>query len=561
MAEKSLFYNAKVDTSSVTGYDRNYNADDISDWLAFILTTGVLKTETALKVTPAGGMTINVDTGRAVILGKGYINKSIKEFTVPTAPTGSTPRTDAVILQMNKTDAIRETRLIYRQGTSSAVPTIDRSEAIYELILATITVAPNVTSITAQAITDRRGDNESVITITGGTGVGYCPWLVAAKGYPEYYDAIVLEYTDKITVSGAATDVITFDIPQYGWTGVDILNVYTNGIKESRDAYTVSGNTITFTGAGDPKKTVGTVVEVVVEKFIDGEGLGTVLEQYNELAAEVLKLSNTNEYKYVCNGVDDNIKLSAIAQAWLDGGEDYGSKKITVFGTFGCSEPAGGNGTASNFYQWLKVGGATAKNRRIVFDFSACGQLSIPVKAGAFNAIFGGVNAHIIGANVLASQTAEETVIRVFSSAAGAVIAENCRFWITSYRDSVIANTGTFTNCRGSVANLTNNSYCFLPFDGGLLRVNGGEYYAYTGNMSNSSAIVGQSAANAVSVLYAVSAPTSARSGFYQTNSVLQWTGGGLLSCTDLISELPMTVVAGISNIRGTLAKSKGGLL
>jgi hypothetical protein len=61
--------------------------------------------------------------------------------------------------------------------------------------------------------------------------------------------------------------------------------------------------------------------------------------------------------------------------------------------------------------------------------------------------------------------------------------------------------------------------------------------------------------------LNGVNAPTLARSGFYQTNSVLQWAGGGILSCTDLVSALPLITVAGISNIRGTIEKSKAGAM
>ena len=41
--EKSLFFNALPDNSYETGYDRNYNADDISDWLSVFISTGVVK--------------------------------------------------------------------------------------------------------------------------------------------------------------------------------------------------------------------------------------------------------------------------------------------------------------------------------------------------------------------------------------------------------------------------------------------------------------------------------------------------------------------------------------
>ena len=100
-----------------------------------------------------------------------------------------------------------------------------------------------------------------------------------------------------------------------------------------------------------------------------------------------------------------------------------------------------------------------------------------------------------------------------------------------------------------------------MPSTSSIVRIYGGEYYAYTGDANKQSAVVGQSGTDAVTVMYGVNAPTVARSGFYQTNSVLQWAGGGILNCTDLISDLPMIVVSGISNIRGTISKSKAGAM
>ena len=74
MSEKALFFNALPDSSRPTGYDRNYNADDISDWLDVVLPTGVVKNTTGLKVEAAGGMAVSVNVGKAVINGKPYRN-------------------------------------------------------------------------------------------------------------------------------------------------------------------------------------------------------------------------------------------------------------------------------------------------------------------------------------------------------------------------------------------------------------------------------------------------------------------------------------------------------
>jgi hypothetical protein len=168
---------------------------------------------------------------------------------------------------------------------------------------------------------------------------------------------------------------------------------------------------------------------------------------------------------------------------------------------------------------------------------------------------------YIKNANVVVTNTALNTIIRVCNALYGAIDFEDCRFWITGYMNSLIALRGTFKNCRGSIANVTGNTYCYQPDTNAIVRIIGGEYYAYTGESGKQSAVVGQSATDAVTILYAVNAPTVARAGFYQTNSLLQWVSGGILSCTDLISSLAMTVVSGISNIRGTIAKSKPGAM
>lgn len=578
MAEKSLFYNALPDASQPTGYDRNYNADDISDWLDVIMVTGVVKSNTGLKVTAAGGMNVSVDVGKAVINGKPYRSDSAKVFTIDTAPTGSTSRKDFIVLRMNRNPSVRETRLFYKKGSGSAVPVLERTDLVYELALAEITVAPAVTQISAAAVKDLRGDSESVVTTTTGRSLGYCPFLTAAKGYDEYYDAIVLEYTAAVTMA-AAGSAVQFNIPQYGWTGVDILNVYTNGMREREAAYTVSGNVITFKAS----KAAGTVVEIVVNKFIDGEGLGTALAQYQQLQTTVLNLANADKFKYICNGVNDNIVLSQIAQAFHNGTytaatitqaaadflEKWGgaaglaalaanaSIKIDVYGTFGVSTPYAGTGTSTSGYQWLALGRSTDAEKKLVFDFSAVDVMEIPCIGGARNIIFYGRDVHVIGANVVASNTASGTIIRAFDTSTGRISCENSRFNITGFQDCYISTLGTFTNCRGIVANSINNSYCFLTATAGILRLNGGEYYAYAGDSTTQCAVVGQSGASAVSILYGVNAPTVARTGYSQKNSVIQFTGGGLLSCTDLISALPLVVTAGISNIRGTLELNK----
>lgn len=546
---KALFFNAFPDSTYSTGYDRNYNADDLSDFLSMVCDTGVVKTNNdadgkpqGLKVVVASGRTINVNAGKASIKGKAFINDAFSSFTVGENGKASN-RYDYVVIKYDNNISVRNITLELRTGTS-AIPTVanlTRTDTVYELMLAYIMIAPSATSVT---VTDTRGDAD------------LCPWFTAVKGYDDYYDAAM--QTHESTVAYTTNPVITTLPSKLYNAKYSLIEVYTNGIKEAETAYTasVSGGyiVITFKTA----KAVGAKITVILNNFIDGEGMSTALAQYNQLLQDVTELKASGEYDYICNGVNDNILIGNIVreylQAVVDG--DYGTMKLNVIGTIGMTNPAYGSGTTTNPYGWFNLN--IGSNRRAIVDFSRCSQISPVIADGTYNHIFHANNGiEIIGANVVVSNTATDTVIRIIGTTSGVVKFENCRFYITAYKDSLIALRGTFTNCRGSVANVTNNSYCFLPASNGVVKVIGGEYYAYTGDSNLQSAIVGQSGTDAVSILYGVSAPTLARVGYYQTNSILQWTGGGILSCTDLISALPMNVASGASNIRGTIAKSK----
>ena len=568
MALKSGFYNAM----KVSGdYDRKYNADDYKNVFAAFVKDGVRRSGLDDFKISANGLALTAKLGYAVCGGRWVNLDADYSIGTITPPVGDYSRIDAVVLRVDANETTRAASLLIRTGTAASspiAPAKDTTTGVTELILAHVLVEPSATSVT---VTDTR-PNTSL-----------CGWITTPVGYDDFFKSLdsqfdtwfanmkdtlatvtlFKQYIWRQVLTGSASSV-DFNIPQYTPGGTDIIQVYVNGLLEIDGVdYTLSNSRITFGtgGGGTGTKVAGTEIVVVCYKSIDGTGLGSVSDEITKLQNDMALLADTNEYKYVCNGINDNVKLSEIAQTWLNGGTDYACKKISVYGTFGCSAAYGGAGTNANPYRWISVGTDANTNRKIIFDFSCCSQISIPIASGTVNSVFHGYNAHIIGANVIVNQSGSGTIVKVFGSTVGAVYAENCRFWLTCYQDSMISNTGTFVNCRASVANTVNNSYCFLPFNGSLIRLNGGEYYAYTGSSSAQSAVIGQSAANAVSILYGVNAPTVSRSGYYQTNSIMQYAGGGIMNCTDLVSALTVTVVSGISNIRGTIAMSKPGLM
>ena len=558
MAERSGFFNAL----NVGGeYDRKYNANDYSENLAVIIGNGVLRSANDdLRVT-ASGMAATVAAGRAWINGHFYVNDAPKTFAAVTAPAGGT-RWDRIMLRYDNDVMTRSITLRYVQGAAGndpEKPAPVRSGNIYELVLADIFVGTNATSVT---VTDTRADADICGWVYSTSGDGsffvkldndFAAWFAQTRN--NLASVTLFKRYEWRTELEAAATAVSFNIPQFD-EETSLLEVFVNGVLDVEGVdYTRNGSVVTFVHS----LIAGTEVLVRVYKSIDGTGILSVADEITQLQNAVAAMNTAAEYDYICNGIDDNVKLSQLAQAWLNGGTDYASKTIRVLGTFGVQAAFAGAGTAASPYRWISVSSDAATNRRIVFDFTGCSQISPTLAAGTHNVIFHGLNAHIIGANVRVEQKGEGTVVRAFGSTSGAVYAEHCRFWLTAYQDSLVAYTGTFTNCRASVANSTGNSYCFLAGGNGLLRLNGGEYYGYTGSSTGArSAVVGQSGAEAVSILNGVNAPTVTRAGYYQTHALFQTSSGGVMNCSDLVSALDV-LASGSGEIRGTIAKSKAG--
>lgn len=560
MAELSGFFNA-LNVNGV--YDRKYNANDYSENLAVIISNGVLRSANDdLRVT-ANGMIATVAAGRAWINGRWYRNTAPLAFTAATPPAGGS-RYDRIVLRYDNAVSGRKIALRYVQGVAAdtpAKPEPVRSGDIYEIVLADIYVGTNATSL---QITDTRADDS------------VCGWVYSTVGNETFFKTLDNDFNtwftqtkDAVasvtlfkrynwqTVLETAQTIVQFNVPQWD-EETCFLDVYVNGFLTAEgDDYTRSGMNITFNNA----LVAGTEITVRVYKSIDGTGIMSVADEITELQNQVAALYTKGDYEYICNGVNDNVKLSELAQAWLAGGNDDSSKTIRVYGTFGAQAAYQGDGSSTSPFKWLVVGRDDDKTRRITFDFSNCSVIELDVAAGKVHHIFAGKNAHIVGARVKAMQMGVDTAIRVFNSTDGAVYAEHCYFNIYSAKDCVIGSTGTFVNCRGVMTNLDTDSFCFEPQGNSLLRVIGGEYTAYTGSTSHKSAIVGQSAANAVSILDGVNAPIISYANSYQTHALYQTAGGGNLNCRDLVTLLPISVVSGISNVQGTIARSKAGTM
>lgn len=544
MSITSGFFDA-IETSNGV-FDRTYSSADYCDNLATIIKNGVrYSADDDLKVSASGSdMSIIINAGRAWINGHYVFNDvEFDELTVATAPVGIYSRIDRVVARLDTSLTAREISFAIVTGQASetpVAPALQRSGDVYEICLATILVNAGITAITNDMITDTRADND------------VCGW--AASVTP----AIMSLLKQFVYSETLESDTTTFDfnIPQFKADEPQIVDVYVNGaFKVAGVDYTRNANEITFT----EEQTAGTVVTVVLKISVDGTGILSVVDEITELQNAVAALEHDEEYIYHCNGETDNVQLSAIAQAWLTGGSDYSTKRIRIVGgNIGITNAYDGNGDETIPFVWFKLGLGASTNRRIVFDFSNAGQINVPIAANTYNDIFAGNDVSIVGASVIANQTDGDTNINMFADSTGAIYAENCRFWVNASLASVIATNGTFRNCRASVSVTSADAFCFYPASTGIIRVFGGEYYAYS-NSDETSAVLNVDDADAVGILYAVNCPSVSRSGFVQTYAVTA--SAGKVSITDTITILNINAPSGVVNVRGTLAVNKAGLM
>lgn len=170
-------------------YDREYNAQEFTDYFKALVTTGVMKSVgSQLAVTANGAnMVTRIDTGLAFILGRYYENDSFKEHTHDTETLGNS-RIDRIVVRMDLSPDKRSVLSYIKKGAPSpnpVAPALTQTPNIYEISLAQVRVVGGQTFIAVDAVTDERGTN--VI----------CPWA-GSNLLPSYDDNALAKHLDDI---------------------------------------------------------------------------------------------------------------------------------------------------------------------------------------------------------------------------------------------------------------------------------------------------------------------------------------------------------------------------
>lgn len=562
MALKSGFYNALI----VNGdYDRKYNADDYRNVFAAFIKDGVRRSGADDFKVSAQGLQLTINLGYAVCGGRWCRLDADYTISGISPPVGDFSRIDSVVLRVDENEATRAASIVYRTGTAASnpvAPSKDESTGINELILAHVIVEPSASSV---VIEDTRPNAD------------LCGWVTTPVGYDDYFSTMDSRFEEWFrekrdtltsvtlykrylwrTVLESQAASVVFDIPQYDSTGVDIIEVYTNGIRETEGIdYTLNGSVVTFAngGGGTGTKVAGTEIVVLCYKSIDGTGLGSVSDEVTELQNKVASLGDVSAYNYFCNGATDNVKISEIVNNFLnESTTDNHMLTLRIYGTFGCTSAVAGAGTTDNRYQWIQAGGTAYTTRKVILDFENCSRIDITAPNNSHNVLFYGYNVYIKNARVNATVSGGSIIGT--NGTGGKCVFERCLIAIAAGTLSYIAQRGEFDNCRFSVRCTAGAAYVFAPESFSFVRVNFGEFYAYAPAGYGAAVFyVPSGATNACVVSNGASCPTLAVSGYVQNYAIYDQSANGKCAYNNTVTALPISATG--QNLTGTLAVSK----
>lgn len=156
--------------------DRLYEAQIFRDYFRKFLSNGVYYGnyknygENSMQVVLDTGLTIKVKKGCGIIEGVDYENESDRLITLDRPASGS--RVDRVVVQMNSSLDTRKTKLIVKQGSGTTPAELTRTDNVYEICIAEVTVSSS-SNLTDESIVDKRLDTtlcgivNSLISVEG----------------------------------------------------------------------------------------------------------------------------------------------------------------------------------------------------------------------------------------------------------------------------------------------------------------------------------------------------------------------------------------------------------
>lgn len=239
--------------------DRTYNADQMSSYFEGLVSDGVYENVgNKLQVKVSSGMTVAVQTGRAIIGSKWVKNDAVHTIAL-NAAHATLNRYTAIVIRLDNSN--RTISIVAKDGANATTPikpTMENSATVKELCLAYIYVAAGATAISQSNITDTRANTSICGWVTGivkqvDTSELFLQWQTA---YEEFYadmetwkeaqktafeswlatltgqlqvNAYIEKYHKVINI-GNENGVFPLDMADYTYESSDILLVNVNGV-------------------------------------------------------------------------------------------------------------------------------------------------------------------------------------------------------------------------------------------------------------------------------------------------------------------------------------------
>lgn len=254
MAEKFSFFDPVLTEAGI--YDREYNAQEFTDYFKTLITTGVMKSEgSQLKVSTNGtNMKSSIADGIAYILGRRYANDDIKEHMHDTETLGNN-RIDRIVIRMDLNPDNRHVLSFIKKGAPSpnpVPPALTQNNNIYEISLAQVTIVGGQTFIASNAVKDERGT--AVI----------CPWA-GSNILPSYDDNALQILQESFNSHVNNQQIHVTQAKQDLWNKKEFVSI-------------VDGRAINA-GAKSPKECLERLGHGITHEFIDAHSINTVLFQ------------------------------------------------------------------------------------------------------------------------------------------------------------------------------------------------------------------------------------------------------------------------------------------
>lgn len=183
MAERSypFVHDAGSTTTQGTTTDAEYSMM-VKQWVE----DGVVGSSSDIGLRPyanSSGLKVMVPAGMAFVRGHFYSNVDLKTLVI--AAGGSQVRIDSVILKLEY-GGVNQTVIQVKQGLPASNPQpaslIQTDTGVFELLLATVTVPANASTITAANVVDQRSFTGIRAISQGGTGANTADGARAALG-------------------------------------------------------------------------------------------------------------------------------------------------------------------------------------------------------------------------------------------------------------------------------------------------------------------------------------------------------------------------------------------